>query len=114
MLENLSPAAVETIAQIVLAVILLLASAVGIRLGINRKNGGEEDENLHEIKGAIISDRKADEIIRAFEEVTRSNHELCGAIHSLREGVRDAKQELKDTLREFRQELQYTLREIRR
>jgi len=118
MLENLSPAAIETISQIVLGVIVLLASLLGIRIGVNRgKKSEDEPEALHEIKGAIISDRKAGEILNAMEEVKDSNHELTKAIHelcstivSLREAVRDAKQEFRDGLREFR----YDLREIKR
>lgn len=109
MFANLSPEAIETISQIILGVIVLLASLLGINLGRNRKKNAEPDGELHEIKGAIISDHKANEIIRITEENTRSNVELIAAIHGLRDGVRDAKQEIKDTLREFRLELRYLI-----
>jgi hypothetical protein len=103
MLENLSPATVETLAQIVFAVIVLIASAFGIRLGLRKGQG--EDETVHEIKGAIISDAKAQEIVRITEENTRSNHELVLAIHLLRESVKDARQDIKEIMRDFKDDL---------
>jgi hypothetical protein len=103
MLENLSPATVETLAQIVFAVIVLIASAFGIRLGL--KKGHVEEEQVHEIKGAIISDAKAQEILRVTEENTRSNHELVQAIHLLRESVKDARQDIKEIMRDFKDDM---------
>lgn len=112
MLENLSPATVETLAQIAFALILLVASALGIRIGFNKKQ--ENEGEVHEIKGAIISDAKAQEIIRYMDENTRvtientrSNMELVAAINLLREGVKDAKQEIKDVMRDFREDLRF-------
>jgi hypothetical protein len=113
MLEHLSPETVETLAQIVFGVIVLLASALGINLGLRRKNSGD-DQELHEIKGAIISDAKAHEIMRFMEENTRSNMELVAAIHLLREGVKDAKQDIKDIMREFKEDMRYMLQSSRR
>lgn len=109
MFENLSPAAIENISQIIFAVIAILAGLFGINIGRNRKKNREEEGELHEIKGAIISDVKAIEILRVTEENTRSNVELIAAIHGLRDSVRDAKQEIKDTLRDFRLELRYLI-----
>lgn len=114
MFEHLSPDAIETISQIVLGVIVLLASLLGINLGRNRNKNAEAEGEVHEIKGAIISDVKAQEILRVTEENTRSNMELIAAIHLLREGVKDARQEIKDTMREFRDEMRYLLRSTQR
>lgn len=114
MLKDLSPETIETLAQVIFGVIVLLASALGINLGFRKKKAEDEGPDVHEIKGAIISDTKANEILRITEENTRSNMELIAAIHLLREGVKDAKQDIKDVMREFKDDMRYMLQNARR
>lgn len=119
-LENISPSAIETVAQTIFLVVAIVASLVGVQIGRNKlKNGGPEEPHF-ELKHSIISDKKAEEIVRCLEENTRvmrekinAVREFCHAVHNLHETLKDSRQDSREFLREFRADIRDLIREIK-
>lgn len=119
-IKGLSPETIETIAQIILVVVLGLASIFGIQLGRWKMNKTPDDETHFELKYSVISDKKADEIVRALSanevvlrEKIQAIKEFCYAVHNLHEGLKESRQDNRDFLRELRADIRDLIRDIK-
>jgi len=117
---EMSPATIEAIAQTLFLVVAIIASAAGIQIGRNKLKKPDEGETHFELRGAVISDKKADEIVRCIDENTRvmrdkisAIKEFCHSVAALHETLKEGRQDNRDFLREFRADIRDLLRDIK-
>jgi hypothetical protein len=90
-----------------------IASFFGISKGRNPRNRGSNFNETFEVAAALISNKKADEIVHAFNENTKATLEQVAAIEGFHDSLREIKSDIKDMLRETRIEVREYLRDLR-
>ncbi len=90
-----------------------ILSWFGIQNGRKAAKTPGQGGDFLELAGAVIDKDKADELISAVRENTRTLNHNVAAIDAFREGVDELRSDMREGFRELRSELKETVRDIR-